>query len=209
MKNPFQDRDLHTTLLFPTLSWSSYNAFVDYDKAEWYNKYVLGIRGLVNASMEAGRIIGERLATDPSYLPEVPRPAEYEVELTATFGGIDIIGHLDGFSMKKNKKLFEYKTSLSGKRWTAVSVNNHEQIDMYCLLIWLNYKFRPEDLKIQLVYIPVKQLGSFEIVRDEAQPIQIINTKRTMADILRFGVKLKKAHKEMNAYIDTMRANGL
>lgn len=218
MTNPFQDRDLHTILLFPALSWSSYNQFVNYDKEEWYRKYVLGNRTIPNPSMEAGRIIGERLAMDPTYLPEVPRPKEYEVELRADFPYHDynglvrvkhvmkLVGHLDGLSLKKTGgkskcKLLEYKTSLSDKTWTASSVAKHEQLDFYCLLLYLNYKIKPEELDISLVYIPVKQLGSFEIVRSE-EPIRIINTQRTLSRILLFAAKLKKVHVEMRAYID-------
>lgn len=202
MKNKFTDRDLTKILRFPTISWSSMDSFINYDKDEWYDKYVLGLETEPNPHIIAGRYIGERLSTDPTYLPEVPRPEEYEVELSAKLGTINIIGHLDGFSMNRSKKLLEYKTSLSGKKWTATSVAKWQQIDFYCLLIWLTYKIRPEDLEITLTYIPVKQLGSFDIVRSD-EPIVTYKTKRTLGQILTFGAKIKKIHAEMTKYVQT------
>lgn len=200
--NPFLERDLTVALLWPVLSWSSYSQFTQYSKEDWYEQYVLGKRNGFGASVEAGRVIGERLATDLSYLPEVPRPQEYEVELKATIGNVDLVGHLDGLSMKgKPIKLFEYKTSLSKVKWTAATVNKHEQIDFYCLLLWLNYRIRPEDLQIKLVYIPVKENGSFEVLCSD-EKIQIIATKRTLSRVLLFGAKLKKVHAEMKVYVD-------
>ena len=195
--NPFKDRDLSETLRWPALSWSSYNSFVNYDKEDWYKQYVLGEKLPPNPAMLAGQIIGERLATDRTYLPEVPRPTWYEVELKAKLGNINLVGHLDGLS---KGRLLEYKTSSSSVRWTKASVAKHGQITFYCLLLWLTKRISPESLKIDLVYIPVSMDLDFEVKRNN-EPIQIIPTKRSMSDILRFGAELSKVYKEMQDYI--------
>lgn len=201
MKNKFTDRDLTKILRFPTVSWSSMDSFMSYDKDEWYDKYVLGKETEPNPHIIAGRIIGERLSVDHAYLPEVPRPEIYEAELSAKIGAINIVGHLDGLSMKRYKKLLEYKTSLSGKKWTAASVAKWGQIDFYCLLIWENYRIKPEDLHITLTYIPVKQLGSFDIVRSD-DPVMTYKTTRTLGQVLVFGAKIKKVHEEMVKFVE-------
>ncbi len=201
--NPFKDRDLNSELRFPTLSWSSYQAFTEYNKEEWYQKYVLGNRGHVNSAMQAGIEIGERLATSPKYLPEVPRPEIYEYTIKVKFGKINLRGHIDGWS-PSSKTLVEYKTTQNKKRWDDKSVLKHGQIDFYCLLLFLKENIRPEELTISLVSIPVEMGGDFKVKRSK-EKIQIIPTKRTMIDILNFGVKLKQTFKEMQEYVDNRR----
>lgn len=205
MKNPFEDRDLSVQLKWPTLSWSSLNAFESYDKGKWYSQYVLGIRSASNANMDAGREIGERLATDPTYLPEVPRPEIYEQELRGKLGKIQLVGHLDGWSPKK-KELLEYKTTVNGNKWNLDSVAEHGQIDFYCLLIWLNFKIPPEKLKISLTSIPVRETGHFKVELDKTQKIRTIPTTRTMAQILMFGARIKAIHTQMQKFVDSQPA---
>lgn len=200
--NPFENRDLHSLLLFPTLSWSSINSF-RYDKESWYKRYVLGIRDKhKNAAILAGNVIGEKWALDENYLPEVERPEVFEKELRGEIFSINLMGHLDGLSLKKKKKLFELKTSQSDKKWTSETVRTWGQITFYCLLIWLNYKIPPEEFEIELIYVPVKESGSFEVVRDD-KSIKIIPTKRTMKDVLVFGAEIKKVFGEMQEYVNS------
>ena len=208
MKNPLKDRiDLTTQLLFPVLSWSSLQAFRDYDKNEWYKKFVLGIKGEINPFMQAGIEIGEKLATDPNYLPEVPRPEIYEHswEDLVKLDGIKLTGHIDGWS-PTFKQLLEYKTSVNRTKWTKESVKKHGQIDFYCLLLWLHDKIKPEEITIYLVDIPVEMSGEF-IVKRSQEPVQIIPTKRTMVDILKFASEIKKTYKEMQEFIHSKELN--
>ena len=196
--NPFEGRDLHEQLRFPKMSWSSISAW-EWNKEEWYQRYYLGIRGESNSAMEAGRIIGERLATDKKYLPEVKRPGVAEYMIHTKFNDIDILGHLD-FWDSKTKTLTEIKTTQNKKRWTVQSVKDHGQISFYALLLFLKHDIRPDELKINLVSIPVQMEGDFEVRRSK-EPIQIFETKRTMMEVLEFGVKIKKTFGEMKAFI--------
>lgn len=202
----FADRDLHTILRFPKLSWSSISSF-QYDREEWYQKYVLGIRSAPNDAMLFGTYVGERLVSDPDFLTDVPRPPIYEQELEAIWHDIPLVGHLDGFGLKE-RILLEYKTSSSKTRWTAKSVHKHGQIDFYCLLIWLNYKIKPEDLWIRLAYIPVEMkytvkkngltVGAMAL---SDEPVKIFPIKKRLAEVLQFGAEIKAIHEEMYAYI--------
>lgn len=212
MKKPkeFADRDLHTILLFPKMSWSAMNQFESYDKEKWYDQYVLGNRNKnINGAMQAGIDVGERLVADRDFLPEVPRPVIYEQELSAKFGRIGLIGHLDGFS-PDIPELLEYKTSANPKRWSQKAVDEWGQLTFYTLLLWLNYKIEPDNLKIRLVSIPVMDTGSFEFTVNKTEQIKVMDTKRSMKDVLRFGIRIKRVHQEMQEFIrqkEALRGN--
>ena len=200
MKNPFEDRDLGAQLRWPTLSWSSLNAFESYDKNKWYQQYVLGIRSASNANMDAGREIGERLATDPTYLPEVKRYDVMEQELRGQLGKINLVGHIDTFDTK-TKSFGEYKTSVSKTRWTQKTSEDHGQLLFYFLLIYLNFQVKPEDIKCHLFYIPVRETGHFA-VELSGKKVQCFEIKKTLKDVLVFGVRIKKTYAEMLAFVE-------
>lgn len=199
-KHPFETRDLLKQLTFPTLSWSSMNAFESYDKDVWFSQYVKGKRSKPNSAMQAGIDIGHRLIEDPSFLPEVPRPEIFELELQATVEDVFLRGHLDGWSPKE-KHLIEYKTN-SSNSWTHDRVNKHGQIDFYCLLLWLNYKINPKDIYIRLVSIPVKDIiGKYPKQLDTKRNPQVFETRRTMRDILKFIQRIVNVHRQMREYV--------
>ncbi len=216
-------RDLHTILLFPKVSWSSlskfgYEGHMTYaNRSEWYDKYVLGIRQTkLTPYMTFGTEVGERLVADPKFLPEVPRFPIFEQELQGTLRSISLIGHLDGFGLEE-KLLGEYKTSSNPRTWTSDTVAKHDQILFYCLLIWLNYKIRPEDLKITLTYIPCKLVSNstnkLQTIHDKkvvltGEKCITFPTKRTMAQVLEFAGQIKKAHKAMRKYIKMRQSQG-
>jgi hypothetical protein len=51
-------------------SWSNFSSFRDYDKEEWYNNYILGKKAPPNARMTFGSLVGKRIETDPTYIPQ-------------------------------------------------------------------------------------------------------------------------------------------
>lgn len=202
MKNPFENRDLNKLLLYPTLSWSSMNQFESYDKEKWYNQYVLGKRmERINEAIKFGKDIGERLATNKTFLPTVPRAPIYEEEIKAVFEGIPLMGHLDGLGIKE-RILREYKTSANPNMWTQSKVDEWGQITFYTLLIWLKFKVRAEEFKdMTLTAIGGKENGNF--VLEFNGDIKTFKTKRTMKDLALFGKRIKRVHKEMQDYIDS------
>lgn len=178
------------------LSWSSISSF-RYDPAEWYEKYINGKRGRDTGPLVFGKNVGERLASEQDFLPEVPRLKEYEHELSVKIGNIQCIGFLDNFDLD-NRAFSEFKT---GKKWTQDKANKHGQIDMYCCLIYLKYGIKPEDLKISLIWLPTEEQQDFrtDFVKD-MKPV-IFPVKKTMRDILFFMAEIQVIHKEMQEYI--------
>lgn len=152
--------------------------------------------------MKFGKKIGERLAKDPTYLPEVPRLSKFEHGFKVMFGKIPLIGYADAFCLLTKKKLKEYKTGV--RAWDQKRVDEHGQIDMYLLMHFITEKIKPEEVDCELVWLPTARLedGDFNVTIRLIEPVvpQIFKTRRTMAQILAFGARINKVYREMEEY---------
>ncbi len=180
------------------MSWSSISSF-RYDPEKWYKKYVLGVAQEDTAPLIFGKKVGEKLASDFTFLPQVPRLPIFEKKLVGKVGDINILGFLDAFQ-EKPCNFLEFKTSSNSKRWTQKTAEDHGQMLFYFALIWLNYGIAPEKIGARLVYIPCKENNSFEIELS-GEPVQIFNVKKTSVDVLNFLNEIKRTYKEMEEYI--------
>lgn len=196
MKKPTFDHDR-------PLSWSAISSF-EWDKEEWYRKYVLGIKDPPNAEMIFGSRVGAKLASDPDFLPAVPRLSCYEFPFKCDYNGIPLIGYADSFDDLTCRALYEYKTGV--KIWDQKRADSHGQIDMYLLQNYKMHGIRPEEVDAAIVWIPTKRIedGDFKIriVFDDSKIITLFRTKRTMVDILRFGARINKTYGEMEEYCE-------
>lgn len=179
------------------LSWTSISSWT-FNKEQWARKYLDNIVDPPNPAMTFGKIVGERLASDPTYLPEVPRLPIFEHGINLTFAGIPLVGFFDSFC-PETPALYEYKTSGNSNRWTQQKAEGHGQIDLYVTLLYMTNKIKPEDLKIKLVYIPVIETGSFELDIN-SKGIKIFEIKKTMSDVLKCAGMIKRVYKEMEEY---------
>lgn len=176
------------------LSWSAISSF-EYDPEQWYRRYVLGIKDPSTAPMEFGKEIGEKLATDPSFLPGVPRRSHFEYELRCMFGKIPLIGFIDSYL--PHTDLDEYKTGV--KPWTQKRVDEHGQLDMYLLMLYLCHQVRPEKIRVRLHWLPTQENGDFSISL-VSEDCHSFDTKRTMVDVLHFGDRINSTVKQMREY---------
>lgn len=185
------------------LSWSSMSSW-EWDPKEWALKYLEGKETSPNAEMIFGSKIGKKLETDPSFLPMIPRHSKMEHAFNVSLSGILLVGYADSFCTKTNKKLSEFKTGV--KTWDKKRVDEHGQLTMYCLMNYITNKIKPEDVEIQLAWMPTKreETGNFEVTISFIEPIEenikIFKTKRTMVDILKFAAYIKEIHKQMQSY---------
>jgi hypothetical protein len=206
------------------MSWSSMSSF-EYDPEQWWQKYVLhgkckradlekdfvGYCEIMGAfwmrcpqvetsyEMEFGKIVGEKLASDPAYLPHMPRLSVFEYKLETKFDKIPLIGYID--SLEPYTELDEFKTGR--KIWDQKRADNHGQIDFYLLCLYLMHKVRPEDVKCHLRWMPTQQNGDFSISFINEKEIKSFETKRTMRDILEFGNRIKNNYQSMQLYAAT------
>lgn len=185
-------------------SWSQHNSFL-HNKEAWYNSYVLDIKSEPNPAMLYGNEVGHKIINGE--IKNVPRQKHFEYEVKSKIKKIDIIGFLDSFSCddftccpKENIFLEEYKTSSNKNRWTQKSVDEHKQLDFYCTLLYLSKKINPKDIKIRLTYIPVGEVEGFSY-GVTGNPVSF-NTTRTLMDVLRMIVDIKKTREEMIKYIE-------
>ena len=173
------------------LSYSQMSCFA-YNKNEWYERYVLGKKGLPNKTMQFGSMVGRRYAEDPTFLPFLPRYPVFEQKLLCSYEGIDLIGFIDSFD-EVNKKIIELKT---GAFWDEDKVNAHYQLDFYVLCCLLMYGWMPEEIDLKLIWLPTSEQGDFSM-NFSGEPAKIFQTKRTLKGIEKFGKKLKKTWEKM------------
>ena len=179
-------------------SWSNHSAFRDYDKELWYAKYILGEKTPENKRMTFGKLVGTRIETDPTYIPQLPRGImEYGVEVM--MDDIALVGYMDAYD-PETKTINEYKTS-SPAGWSQEKVDEHGQLTLYCLLLLLKEDIKPEDVTIQLHHLHTEESGDFSIKFATPFTIDTYTTKRTTKQCLMFGAEIIKLRKEMEEYI--------
>lgn len=180
------------------LSYSQLSSF-EYDSEQWYSNYVLGIREPANPAMLFGNTVGDTLGTPTSMVPDLIYPGIKEYELKANLGPIHIIGFCDAYC-PETKVLTENKTSATKDRWTQKKVDEHGQLTMYCLMLFLRDKVKPEDVTINLNFIPVRTVG-FDFELPKPPTFQTFATRRTTRDILEYAVYIQHTVKLMEEYI--------
>jgi len=189
------------------LSWSSISSFTfsPESKEKWYSNYILDRREPPSPELIFGSKIGKLLETDPTYLPEIPRHNKMENQWDCVYKGIKITGRCDSFCITTKSKLLEYKTGKRGTyEWSQKKVNEFGQISFYCALNFITYKVKPEDMEIQLIWMPTKKetSGSFLDTISFDGDIQFFKTKRTMTQIIKFLNYVEDVYKDMESFIE-------
>lgn len=197
--------NIYTFLKSRPLSWSAISSF-EWDPEQWYRRYILNEKTLDTAAMKFGKEIGKKIETDPQFLPHVPRYSKMEHKWDVMFGKIHCIGFADSFCDVTNSKLIEIKT---GKDWSQKKVDGWGQITFYCLLNFITNEVRPEDVKINLVWLPTRETGDFNVsfIEPIKKTTKIFETKRTMVDVLNFAARVKDIILEMEQYVKNKRSS--
>lgn len=182
------------------MSWSQVSSW-EYNPRGWFNKYISGIKEPSNPAMEFGNLVGDTLGLPTSMVPLLnPHLVGIkEYELSPSLGKIKLTGFCDHYCPKV-LTLNENKTSQNTKKWNQKSVNEHGQLTLYSLMIYLQNGTKPEDLTIKLNYIPVAQGQDFHIYLPDPDTFHIYPTKRTTQEALQFGADLIKLRKTMEDY---------
>lgn len=177
----------------------------EYNQEEWYDTYILGNKKESNAQMEFGTLVGDSIGTSTSLVPALIPPGVKEYKMRAVLkdkilGDIYLIGYADHYCPEK-KILNENKTTVKKDKWTQLTVDQHKQLDMYALLLYLQDKTRPEEVTMFLNYIPVLLKGVKYRLPDPPAFVQI-PTKRTMLQVVEYGQYLIETLIEMQKYVD-------
>lgn len=179
------------------LSWSAISSF-EYSPEQWYKKYVLGEEEAPSPQMQFGKEAGEQIAKNPKYIPYLRRGKRFEYEIKATFNKIPLIGFIDSYT--PHTDLEEYKTG--ERKWDQKRADQHGQIDMYLLLLYLKHKVHPSKVKCRIHWLATHEAGNFRVYYTNTYTpvITVFETKRTMKDLLKFGARINRTVKEMQAY---------
>lgn len=181
------------------LSWSAISSF-EYSPDQFFNKYVLGNKQVESEAMKFGKLFADSCEARKPLAP-VTLLDTMEHKFEVVYNKIPLIGFADTFNKKTKKAMGEYKTGK--KAWTQKRVDEWGQIDMYCLLNFITNKIDPEDMDLFLEWIPTEENGGFEIKFVEPVKVHHFKTKRTMTDILTFGMRINRTLKDMEVYINS------
>jgi len=191
-KTPFKISSLRP------LSWSAISSF-EYDKEQWYRKYVLNIQDPPTREMEFGKRFAKAIEDGTPMAPVTVLP-RVEEKLSVMFGDIPLIGFMDTYDHDK-RIVGEFKTGK--KAWTQERVDSHGQITMYLLMLYITYKIKPEDYTCFLESVQTEERGDFSIGLVQPTVVQHFDTKRTMKDITLFGTRILKTVAEMESFANS------
>lgn len=198
--NPNKSFSIYEFLKKRPLSWSAISSF-EWDPEQWYRRYVLGIEEDPTEELKFGKMVGERLSSDPTFMQGIPRAGVFEHEMRTTLetknGSIPMLGFMDHLLPKFD--MDEYKTGK--KPWTQERADTHGQIDMYLLLYFLLEKIVPEKMNVCIWWMPTKLNGDFTISFVGENKAVRFATKRTTRQVLEFAGRIKKTAEEMQAYV--------
>lgn len=190
MKKRFLDRPLSHSQL-ATWEWSP---------EQWYNSYILGLRGDVTPNMTFGSLVGDSIGTPDSMVPDLKPPGTKEYKLEATVEGIPLIGYADHYC-PDTRVLHENKTTDNKSKWTKGKANKHTQIDMYLLMLYLSEGIPPETVTCYLNAILTKQVGVGYRLHDPVEWRQHRLDTKTIADLDNYQTYLLATVEAMQDYI--------
>ena len=194
------------------ITWSQFSAWKA-SKPTWYARYVLNEKSHASETqrrkMDFGNEVGDMIESDPTFCPTIPRLPVFELELSTTFSGVPIAGHLD--NAEPPHRINEFKTGGRKYPWTQAKVDRHRQLDVYVALMWLVHKQKPENIDLTLFWLPTEDYMRTEVIDGEVfttQDVRLIDTpplafqtKRNLSDALNILKDLTLARKEMREYI--------
>jgi len=185
------------------LSWSAISSF-EYDPDQWFSRYILNKRQEETNAMKFGKRFALSCEKRKSLAP-VTLYSKVEYALNTVFDGIKMTGFIDTY--EPHTALREFKTART--LWTQDKADQHGQIDMYLLQLYITHKVRPEDIKCYLDCIQTEERGDFSIGFVKPIKVHTFETKRSMSDILQFGARIRKVTNEMEEYCNEMKASNL
>jgi len=180
------------------LSWSQLSSF-EYDPEQWYSSYMLGQRDPATPAMEFGNLIGDAIGTEDTPVPHLTPPGVKESRLTGHLDDILMVGYADHYCTKTTW-LEENKTSVNHSRWTQKKADDHGQLTMDALMLFLRDKVKPEDITMRLNFIKGDVGQDFIYRLAEPDPLVVFKTSRTTKDIVEFSAWIIETVDKMYEY---------
>ncbi len=182
------------------LSWSAYDCFTSKDwgnPEKWYRRYILGEKEPPSPQLLFGSKVDKQIQNDPTFLPELERFPNMQFRMEVVYKKINLIGYADGWDEKKRLK--DDKTGETP--WTKKRADETGQLTYYLAMIYLMYGIRPEEVELQIDWLPTIQNADLSISFVKDFKVQTFKTKRTMVDVLKMLANIEKTCLEMQKYV--------
>lgn len=192
------------------MSWSAISSF-EWNKGQWYRKYVLKELPEMTPELEFGSYIDKRVQEDPKFLPNLVRYPVMQHKMTGTFFGIPLLGFSDTFQPphfsntktgrpginKISPKVRDYKTGR--KKWDQKRADETGQLTLYTFMLYMMDKIKPEDVELYIDWMPTHYAdGKIAFIKEG--DIHSFKTRRTMQQCLAFGQRIRDTWAEMELY---------
>lgn len=181
------------------LSWSGISSF-QWNKRQWYDKYVLKILPEVTPELRFGSYVDKKIQDDPKYLPHVVRYPIMQHAMKGTFNGIPLIGFSDAYDVEI-PAIRDYKTGR--KPWDQKRADETGQLTLYTFFLWMMQKTKPEQVELYIDWLPTHiKDGEIAFIEEDHRKLvpKTFKTKRTMRQILQFGQLINETWAAMEAY---------
>lgn len=179
----------------PHLSWSQIDLW-NRSPQEYARKYFYGEEGFINSAMvygkkfaeamEGGEVEDEIMRLTTIAVPRYPI-SEYRLtaKLKTEAGDIPLVAYLDTAFDPPSEGLREYKTGV--RPWTQKKVDNHKQLTIYALMVYLNENKLPS--KMFLDWIETENVGGEISVTGKIVSFQ---TTRSIGDLMEMTTIIKR-----------------
>lgn len=181
-------------------SWSAIASF-EWNRDQWYRKYVLKEIPEVTPELEFGKYVDEKIQEDDTFLPHLVRYPVFQHKMETMFHDIPLIGIADAYRPPKNPALRDYKTGR--KPWDQKRANETGQLTMYALMLYLIDGIKPEEIDLYIDWLPTHYKdGKIAFIEEDHTKLKPVTfrTKRTMRDILAFGNRINDTYAAMVEY---------
>lgn len=188
-------------------SWSQHSSF-KWNPEQWFNKYILGTKEVTTPELAFGKVFADSCELRTPLAP-VTMLSRMEQDFSVKFDDMTLTGFMDTFDDASLRSIGEYKTGM--KPWTQKRVDEHGQLDFYCLLNFIQNKVRPEDTTLFLEWVQTERKHIIErdgfgfdyqmVFATDPPQVHHFDTSRTLVQVLEFGNQIKQTRRDMEAYI--------
>lgn len=188
------------------MSWSAISSF-EWNKQQWYRKYVLGELPEETPEMRFGKMVDKKVQDNPTYLPELVRYPIQQHEMRTTWKRIPLLGFSDQYRPVWSEGPYDFYEPLAirdlktgRKAWDQKRADETGQLTMYLFMLYLqDKKIRVADAELYIDWIPT-HIDKGQVAFIEPVKIHTFKTKRTMLQVLQFGQRIEDTWKEMEAF---------
>lgn len=189
------------------LSWSAISSF-EWNKAQWYRKYVLKELPEVTPELEFGKMIDQRVQDDPTFLPELPRYIVSQHEMRIKFNNIPLVGFADQYEVKTRygneghmPRVFIRDVKTGRKPWGQKRADETGQLTMYLFMLYLMDKnIDVGNSELYIDWLPTHIHESKIDFLTFPPQVHTFKTKRTMRELLAFGQRIKDTWSAMEKF---------